>query len=881
MPNDLSSPVLDIPAGATAVLHGMMGTLSEVLGGIDGRIAALERQLREARAESGSPRALAETVEAAVARLAERIEAIEAVVTRPVARDEALWHAVESLRQSVDALAVRPIRDDDLHAAVAALADRPAVDEELRAAVASLAARPPAVDDELRSVVASLAARPAVDEELRAAVASLAARPPAIDEELRAAVAALAAKPVVDDELRAMVAGVTARLDEELRPAVRELTELAARPVVDEQVRAALTRVEEQLAARPAVDEELRAALGELAAKPAADEELRAAVARLEARAAEPVPVPGPDHPVRAALSSLHERLNVILDVVAQPAKPDDAVRMGLGAVESELAQVRERIAASDEEMSTALRLALTRLSELATALEARPEPNDDRLVEQLETVAAALTDHPAARLNEAMARVEEQVAGLVAQPGPGPAMAMVAAGLAERFETRTGALVDLLTTVTGDLAALATTPAAIDGMSARMDEVAATLTHAAASLPASLSADRDAFAARLEDVATLLTATAGALPDLVAERVDAAAAGLPDLVGTRLDDVRSRIDAAASALASTSASLPEALAADRESLAAKLDAIAAAANERLDAATSIAAGLPDALAEATASIPEALAADRTGIAERLDLTVVSFATAAESLRSDLAARLDRVDAVPEDLAGRVQSFIEVQFAELARREDAVATALHDLRAGVERAGADPALAGTVDRVRQVVEGQQGDVVAMRDALRSLFDSVERQGSVSAQVAELLLENRAAVAREVERLQSIVTSNAGELAERVRDATQTMRADVQAMAATGEDPRQLDAVADRISESVRRESELLTQRVAALSVAVEALRSMLDAHVEETSNSIGRKASEVGRKLAADFGIRNTAKKPPAKSGPKDRSIGPGSGGHS
>ncbi|HUR17866.1 MAG TPA: hypothetical protein VMZ51_02880 [Acidimicrobiales bacterium] len=64
---------------------------------------------------------------------------------------------------------------------------------------------------------------------------------------------------------------------------------------------------------------------------------------------------------------------------------------------------------------------------------------------EDLREVRAALLDHPASTVYEAIVRLTAQIDGLVAQPGPGPAMAMVAAGLSERFERRTENLVVLL----------------------------------------------------------------------------------------------------------------------------------------------------------------------------------------------------------------------------------------------------------------------------------------------------------------------------------------------------------------------------------------------------------------------------------------------------
>jgi hypothetical protein len=85
----------------------------------------------------------------------------------------------------------------------------------------------------------------------------------------------------------------------------------------------------------------------------------------------------------------------------------------------------------------------------------------------------------------------------------------------------------------------------------------------------------------------------------------------------------------------------------------------------------------------------------------------------------------------------------------------------------------------------------------------------------------------------------------------------------------------LEAVREELTGLVHKEAELLTQRVAALSVAVETTRSVLDGHVEETANSLGRKATEAGRRLAADLGLRRRAE--PDDAGAARRQLGRGS----
>jgi uncharacterized protein YicC (UPF0701 family) len=78
---------------------------------------------------------------------------------------------------------------------------------------------------------------------------------------------------------------------------------------------------------------------------------------------------------------------------------------------------------------------------------------------------------------------------------------------------------------------------------------------------------------------------------------------------------------------------------------------------------------------------------------------------------------------------------------------------------------------------------------------------------------------------------------------------------------------------ERVVEAVRKEAELLTQRVAALAVGVEAARALLQQHVEETENSLGKKAGSVTRRLAADLGFGGRR----GRGGGRDRrQLGPG-----
>ncbi|MEO7837591.1 MAG: hypothetical protein ABIS21_08140 [Acidimicrobiales bacterium] len=105
-----------------------------------------------------------------------------------------------------------------------------------------------------------------------------------------------------------------------------------------------------------------------------------------------------------------------------------DGMDRRLGTMEGALRSLQ-----ADDDRAGELRQALARLDRV------------EGIEADLAEIRALLVDHPAATVHDAVAALTAQVGTLVAQPGPGPAMAMVAAGLAERFEQRTQGLVELL----------------------------------------------------------------------------------------------------------------------------------------------------------------------------------------------------------------------------------------------------------------------------------------------------------------------------------------------------------------------------------------------------------------------------------------------------
>ena len=72
---------------------------------------------------------------------------------------------------------------------------------------------------------------------------------------------------------------------------------------------------------------------------------------------------------------------------------------------------------------------------------------------------------------------------------------------------------------------------------------------------------------------------------------------------------------------------------------------------------------------------------------------------------------------------------------------------------------------------------------------------------------------------------------------------------------TAVDDRASD-VEGAVAAHVAALGEALEARTAAVQGSVDELRALLLAHVDDTSHSLGRRAGEVGRRLAADLGLR-------------------------
>ncbi|MDP9442724.1 MAG: hypothetical protein M3P34_11230 [Actinomycetota bacterium] len=244
------------------------------------------------------------------------------------------------------------------------------------------------------------------------------------------------------------------------------------------------------------------------------------------------------------------------------------------------------------------------------------------------------------------------------------------------------------------------------------------------------------------------------------------------------------------------------------------------------------------------------------------------------SVSEVLTAIQDRLDRLEDLLADRpepatsisdqVQAGLASFNARLGRLEEAFVRAVEDSGSGTD----------VVEQLRQTVLGalQEAPVPddPRLDALAARLEGLDRQLADQADVIRRLVERVEAARQMVERVEEAGTD---ELVLLRRSLESLVEAQGQTPVETPGDSG--SELADQVKEVVRREAELLTQRVAALAVGVEATRALLEQHVEETENSLGRKASEVTRRLASDLGLRSRRAQPGG--GRRDpRQLGPG-----
>jgi ABC-type transporter Mla subunit MlaD len=160
-------------------------------------------------------------------------------------------------------------------------------------------------------------------------------------------------------------------------------------------------------------------------------------------------------------------------------------------------------------------------------------------------------------------------------------------------------------------------------------------------------------------------------------------------------------------------------------------------------------------------------------------------------------------------------------------------------------------LGEVLDRLDQRLAATEASLGRLRPEeldqfLERLDRRVESVGMIEASVARL--EEQAVVER-LEELSGAVDAmvqGLSDLAARVARLEEASRATVDELGPP------VQATLDQAVETSR---------------ALESLRSLLEAHVEDTANSLGQRASKAGRRLASELGLRPRPRPPDGEHG--------------
>lgn len=262
--------------------------------------------------------------------------------------------------------------------------------------------------------------------------------------------------------------------------------------------------------------------------------------------------------------------------------------------------------------------------------------------------------------------------------------------------------------------------------------------------------------------------------------------------------------------------------------------------------------------------VEERLAAGMRAMTDRAD----AVARAVEALadrRDDHADRLDAlgahvrdldVGADPAAIADAVTFTITARLSTVADRLDGFDARLDAI---------DARLAGLDDGVA-AVHGQLEPLATVTPSVRAATDKLAEVGE-QIDLIERATDSLGAVTVRLDTVERHL--------EQVLAGIAALDGHARAAGGNADDDGSEDEErAERITAAVRREAELLTQRVASLAVGVEAARALLEQHVADTEQSVGRKATEFTRKVAADFGIRTRGRNTGGRRDPRE--LGPG-----
>lgn len=100
------------------------------------------------------------------------------------------------------------------------------------------------------------------------------------------------------------------------------------------------------------------------------------------------------------------------------------------------------------------------------------------------------------------------------------------------------------------------------------------------------------------------------------------------------------------------------------------------------------------------------------------------------------------------------------------------------------------------------------------------------------------------------------TESLGELEHRLAAIESAVQRPAAELAERLEAVEAAPAAGRALAELVERRADAVEARLARLEEALASLRSLLQDHADDTAHSLGRRAGDVGRRLATDLGFR-------------------------
>lgn len=292
-----------------------------------------------------------------------------------------------------------------------------------------------------------------------------------------------------------------------------------------------------------------------------------------------------------------------------------------------------------------------------------------------------------------------------------------------------------------------------------------------------------------------------------------------------------------------------------------RLDSRLGALEERLDGQ----AGLNQQEAKTLAAL-ERLEHRLEGL-ERRDAPAVSVEAALSRL-DEVAGAVDTIGYGLASLADGVTSTERPQWAQgLQDTLEAVGGEVAELRRSLvqEPPGVQEAL-GRLDQEVQILRSQPGPGPALAMVAAGLAERFEERTEA---LITSLQDNAAYSRRLWERIEELLDGRGldelavGDALEYIADRVDSLADSVQQPIASGDGrPPGLDSVQTTLTtlvstvERLRSGSDDLRGRVAALTATVDSLRREGDVGTQEAPGGRGRWASEVGRRWAADLGLR-------------------------